>query len=76
VSPASYARPYADNQFTISLLQSQNTTGYDAAYYQALAFNHELGRTRGIDYALKKYKLDALVLPSGGYTVSHTIIYV
>jgi amidase len=51
-----------------SLLESQNTTGYDSVYYKALAFNHKLGRTQGIDAALKIYKLDALVLPSGGYT--------
>ncbi|KAG7098339.1 hypothetical protein E1B28_000300 [Marasmius oreades] len=50
------------------LIASQRTNGFDAAYQQALAFDHELGRTRGIDAALHEHKLDALVLPATGFT--------
>ena len=35
-------------------------------YRKALARNHELARARGIDATLAKYKLDALVAPTGG----------
>jgi len=38
----------------------------DAAYKKALAKNHRLSRTEGIDATLKKYKVDALVAPTGG----------
>jgi amidase len=51
-----------------SLVESQATTGRNAAYFQALAFNKDLGATRGIDAALKKFDLDALVLPAPGFT--------
>ncbi|KAG2339111.1 amidase signature enzyme [Suillus weaverae] len=50
------------------LIESQATTGFNASYYQSLAFDMELGATRGIDAALKMYALDALVLPAPGYT--------
>ena len=39
-----------------------------AAYFQSLAFDKELGATRGIDAALQAFNLDALVLPAGGLT--------
>ncbi|KAF5372556.1 hypothetical protein D9758_005184 [Tetrapyrgos nigripes] len=52
------------------LIESQATSGKDAAYFQALAFDHELGRTRGIDAALQHFRLDALVLPAPGFTTS------
>ncbi|QRW09892.1 amidase [Ceratobasidium sp. AG-Ba] len=55
-------------------IESQATTGYNSTYYAALAADYELGRTRGIDYVLKKYKLDAIVLPSNGYTTSPAAI--
>ncbi len=35
-------------------------------YRAALAKNHRLTRTEGIDAVMKKYRLDALVVPSGG----------
>jgi amidase len=35
-------------------------------YRQALARNHRLARTQGIDAAFRKHRLDALVVPSGG----------
>lgn len=38
----------------------------DAKYRNALAKNHRLTRTEGIDATMKKYKLDALIAPTGG----------
>jgi amidase len=37
-----------------------------AKYLAALAKNHELARTKGIDAVMNQYKLDALVAPTGG----------
>ncbi|KAF8883191.1 amidase signature enzyme [Gymnopilus junonius] len=51
-----------------TLIKSEATTGRDAAYFQSLAFNKDLGATRGIDAALKANKLDALILPAAGLT--------
>jgi amidase len=48
------------------LIQCDATNGRDEAYGKALARNLEVGATRGIDAALKKYNLDALVLPADG----------
>ncbi|KIJ62099.1 hypothetical protein HYDPIDRAFT_114947 [Hydnomerulius pinastri MD-312] len=50
------------------LIESQATTGFNSSYYQSLAFDKELGATRGIDAALEMYTLDALILPAPGYT--------
>jgi amidase len=36
------------------------------AYLQALSKNHLLTRTQGIDFVMKKNRLDALVAPTGG----------
>jgi amidase len=36
------------------------------AYRKALAKNHRLSRTMGIDAVMKKHKLDALIAPTGG----------
>ena len=36
------------------------------AYIQALRKNHLMSRTQGIDFVLRKHKLDALVAPTGG----------
>ncbi|KAJ3479278.1 hypothetical protein NLI96_g9169 [Meripilus lineatus] len=44
-------------------LAAENTT-VDQAYFDALAADMDLGRTRGIDGALKKFNVDALVLPT------------
>lgn len=49
------------------LIEAETTDDFNSTYYQALAFDHDLGRTRGIDAALQKYNLDALVLPASGY---------
>ncbi|KAJ7091007.1 amidase signature enzyme [Mycena epipterygia] len=50
------------------LIGSEATNGFDAAYFAALAADHDLGSTRGIDFVLKKFNLDALVLPAPGFT--------
>ncbi|KAJ7172945.1 amidase signature enzyme [Mycena crocata] len=52
------------------LIESEATNGFDAAYFAALAADHDLGSTRGIDFVLKKFNLDALVLPAPGFTTS------
>ncbi|KAJ7889613.1 amidase signature enzyme [Mycena leptocephala] len=51
-------------------IQSEATNGFDAEYFAALAADHDLGSTRGIDFVLKKFKLDAIVLPAPGFTTS------
>ncbi|KAG8687222.1 hypothetical protein FRC11_007574, partial [Ceratobasidium sp. 423] len=48
-------------------LSAQSTNGYDSTYYAALGSNYEAGRKQGIDYALRTYDLDAIVLPSNGF---------
>ncbi|KAF8172387.1 amidase signature enzyme [Mycena galopus ATCC 62051] len=50
------------------LIASEATNGFDAAYFASLAADHDLGSTRGIDFVLKKFNLDALVLPAPGFT--------
>ncbi|CAK5282823.1 unnamed protein product [Mycena citricolor] len=52
------------------LIAAQATAGFDAAFFAALAADHDLGSTRGIDFALKKFNLDALVLPAPGFTTA------
>ncbi|EIW74054.1 amidase signature enzyme [Coniophora puteana RWD-64-598 SS2] len=49
-------------------IAAQATTGFNATYYQALEFDHQMGREQGIDAALEMYSLDALILPAPGYT--------
>lgn len=48
------------------MIRAQATSGRDAKYLEAVAFDYDIGRTRGIDAALKNHNLDALVLPSVG----------
>jgi amidase len=48
------------------LLAQEKGTPAGRKYRQALARNHRLTRTQGIDAALRKHRLDALVVPSGG----------
>jgi len=50
------------------LIESEATTGMNSTYFQSLAFDKDLGQTRGIDAALKAHNLDALVLPAPGFT--------
>ncbi len=38
----------------------------DEAYMKALENNHRLSRDEGIDATLRKYRLDAIVVPAGG----------
>ncbi len=38
----------------------------DRKYLQALRKNHLLSRTQGIDFVMKKHRLDALIAPTGG----------
>ena len=38
----------------------------DDAYRTALAADYELGRSGGIDATLRKFELDALILPTDG----------
>ena len=40
----------------------------NSTYFQALAFDKELGGTNGIDAVLKEHNLDALILPAPGLT--------
>ncbi|CAG0952139.1 amidase [Anaerolineales bacterium] len=49
------------------MLTAQEKGGLrDNKYREALAKNHLLTRKSGIDAVMKKYKLDALIVPSGG----------
>ncbi|KAI5118128.1 hypothetical protein M0805_008035 [Coniferiporia weirii] len=50
------------------LIESEATTGFNAAYFQSLAFDKDLGATRGIDAVLQEHNLDALILPAPGLT--------
>lgn len=43
-----------------------DATVVDEKYHAALVANLDLGRTRGIDATLKKYNLDAILLPTAG----------
>ncbi|KAG9226690.1 hypothetical protein CCMSSC00406_0006085 [Pleurotus cornucopiae] len=52
------------------LIRSEATSGFDDAFYEALAFDEELGKTRGIDATLAAHQLDALVLPSVRFTIT------
>ena len=49
---------------------AQTTNGFDAAYHEALAYNRELGSTRGIDAVSKSHNLDAFVMPVWGYVAT------
>jgi hypothetical protein len=53
----------------ISLIESE-AAEMNQTYFQALAFDKDLGATRGIDAALKEHNLDALVLPAPGFTTT------
>ena len=36
----------------------------DQTFFDAIEFNHDLGRTRGIDGALQAFGVDALLMPA------------
>lgn len=46
----------------------------DDAYFAALAADEDLGRTRGIDGTLKQFNLDAILLPTNGFTAGPAAI--
>ncbi|KDR74826.1 hypothetical protein GALMADRAFT_269063 [Galerina marginata CBS 339.88] len=50
------------------LIESEATVGLNATFFRSLAFDIELGATRGIDATLKAHNLDAIVLPAPGFT--------
>jgi len=56
------------------LIASQNTTGMDQAYFDALETDIRIGGADGIDAALAMHKLDALVLPATGFTTTPAAI--
>lgn len=49
------------------MIAAEATTGRNATYAASLATDHELGRSQGIDAALKQFNLDALLLPAPGF---------
>ncbi|KAF9040983.1 amidase signature enzyme [Hymenopellis radicata] len=52
--------PYTDQS---ELIRAEATSGYNATYFDHLSKNIDIGRTRGIDAAIKEHDLDALVIP-------------
>ena len=48
------------------MLAAEEKSLSNQKYRQAIARNHRLSRREGIDAALRKYRLHALVVPSGG----------
>jgi amidase len=54
--------------FGQDLLVKSNAKGplTDKKYLQALQKNHLLSRTQGIDFIIRKHRLDALIAPTGG----------
>jgi amidase len=68
-----YNETYADRElayFGQDLFEKAEKKGplTDKAYLDALAKNHLLTRTQGIDAVMAKYRLDALVAPTAGPT--------
>ena len=57
------ADTFAINNFR---LITSEATNVDDAYFAALAESEDLSRTRGIDATLKKFNLDAILLPIEG----------
>jgi hypothetical protein len=62
--------PFSPLTHAPRLIESESTTGFNSTFFQALAFDHDLGGKRGIDAALKAHNLDALVLPAPGFTTA------
>jgi amidase len=56
--------PYFGQEHMITAQEKRSLS--DQKYKDAIAKNHALARTRGIDAAMRKHKLDAIVVPSGG----------
>ncbi|KAL0576530.1 hypothetical protein V5O48_005450 [Marasmius crinis-equi] len=57
-----------------TLIAAQATNGFNESYFTALWNNHDLGRTRGIDAAMREHKLDALMLPASFLSVTPAAI--
>jgi amidase len=56
--------PYFGQEIFIKAEQKGPLTTKE--YLDALALNHQLARADGIDFVMDKFKLDALVAPTGG----------
>ncbi len=56
--------PYFDQDIFLKSEQKGSLTAKE--YLDALALNHRLSRAEGIDFIMDKFKLDALVAPTGG----------
>ncbi len=56
--------PYFGQEHFLAAQETGNLR--EQKYREALTKNHLLTRKNGIDAAMKKYKLDALIVPSGG----------
>jgi amidase len=61
---AAQVMPYFGQEHLISAQNKGPLT--EKAYRAALARNHRLTRAAGIDAVMKKYRLDGIVVPSGG----------
>ena len=64
VANAARVMPYFGQEIFLQAQQKGPLT--DRAYRNALAKNHRLSREEGIDAAIAKYQLDAIVAPTGG----------
>lgn len=58
-----------EHRFIISEATTINDT-----YFAALASDYDLGRTRGIDATLEKFKLDAIIIPTDGQSSSYAMV--
>ncbi len=56
--------PYFGQDLFLKSEQKGSLTSKE--YLDALALNHQLSRAEGIDFVMDKFKLDALVAPTGG----------
>jgi amidase len=58
--------PYFGQEHMLTAQEKSGLRDASRKYREALAKNHLLTRKNGIDTVMKKYKLDALIVPSGG----------
>jgi amidase len=56
--------PYFGQEHLTTALEKATLS--DKKYRDALAKNHLYARTKGLDATMRKYKLDAIIVPSGG----------
>ncbi|KAJ7628830.1 amidase signature enzyme [Roridomyces roridus] len=57
-----------------SLINMNASNGFDAEYFAGRARNHDMGSTRGIDFVLNQFGLDALVSPSAFVTTPAAVV--